>query len=75
MTKAPQNSEGLLLEILSAQQTQLIISLAQAGLTRHQIRETLKLDMNRVTRTLKYLKKNGKENGENSKKSDGRKVR
>jgi transposase-like protein len=36
----------------------LIVQLALAGLTRHQIRETVGVDMNRVTRLVKYIKRN-----------------
>jgi transposase-like protein len=35
----------------------LIVQLALAGLTRHQIRETVGVDMNRVTRLVKYIKR------------------
>ena len=35
----------------------LIVQLAVAGLTRHQIRETVGVDMNRVTRVVKYIKR------------------
>jgi len=35
----------------------LIVQLALAGLTRHQIRETVGVDMNRVTRLVKHIKK------------------
>lgn len=35
----------------------LIVQLALAGLTRHQIRETVGVDMNRVTRLVKYINK------------------
>jgi transposase-like protein len=35
----------------------LIVQLALAGLTRHQIRETVGVDMNRVTRIVKYIKR------------------
>lgn len=35
-----------------------IVQLALAGLTRHQIRETVGVDMNRVTRLVKYIKRN-----------------
>lgn len=37
----------------------LIVQLALAGLTRHQIRETVGVDMNRVTRVVKYIKRSG----------------
>ena len=37
----------------------LIVQLALAGLTRHQIRETVGVDMNRVTRLVKHIKKGG----------------
>jgi hypothetical protein len=33
----------------------LIVQLALAGLTRHQIRETVGVNMNRVTRVVKYI--------------------
>lgn len=35
----------------------LIVQLALAGLTRHQIRETVGVDMNRVTRLVKHIKR------------------
>jgi transposase-like protein len=35
----------------------LIVQLALAGLTRHQIRETVGVDMNRVTRLVKYIRR------------------
>lgn len=35
----------------------LIVRLALAGLTRHQIRKTVGVDMNRVTRVVKYIKR------------------
>jgi hypothetical protein len=35
----------------------LIVQLALAGLTRQQIRETVSVDMNRVTRVVKYIKR------------------
>jgi transposase-like protein len=39
----------------------LIVQLAVAGLTRHQIRETVGVDMNRVTRVVKYIKRSAEE--------------
>jgi len=39
----------------------LIVQLAAAGLTRHQIRETVGVDMNRVTRVVKYIKRRPKD--------------
>jgi hypothetical protein len=38
----------------------LIVQLGLAGLTGHQIREIVGVDMNRVTRILKHLKKRKK---------------
>lgn len=54
MSKAKQSSttEDILRDML-------IVQLALAGLTRHQIRETVSVDMNRVTRLVKYIKRSG----------------
>lgn len=51
---AKQGAEEVLKDIL-------IVQLAVAGLTKHQIRETVGVDMNRVTRLLKYIKTRGNE--------------
>ncbi len=45
-----QESEDILRDIL-------IVQLAVAGLTKHQIRETVGVDMNRITKVTKYIKK------------------
>jgi hypothetical protein len=59
MPKAKSNSsaEALLREVILLQQNQLIVQLAVAGLTQHQIRETVGCDMHRVVRIVKHLKK------------------
>ncbi|WIG49222.1 MULTISPECIES: hypothetical protein [unclassified Afipia] len=61
MPKTQLSAEALLHEILAVQQNQLIVSLALAGLTKHQIREIVGVDMNRVTKTLKFFKKTPRE--------------
>jgi transposase-like protein len=53
-TKAKRNSRSDADETL---RDILIVQLAVAGLTRHQIRETAGVDMNRVTRVVKYIKR------------------
>lgn len=61
MSKTQLGVEALLREMLAVQQTQLIVSLALAGSTKHQIREIVGVDMNRVTKTLKFFKKPARE--------------
>ena len=58
MAKAKQSSRPATEEIL---RDMLIVQLAAAGLTRHQIRETVGVDMNRVTRVVKYIKRRPKD--------------
>ena len=48
--KDPATTEDLLRD-------QLIVQLALAGLTQHQIREIVGVDIHRVNRIVKYLKK------------------
>lgn len=42
----------------------LIVQLSQAGLTQHQIREVLSVDIHRVNRMVKYLKRGVKKNAQ-----------
>lgn len=53
--KPKQNAEDLLRDIL-------IVQLGLAGLTQHQIREIVGVDMNRVNRIVKHLKQEKKNN-------------
>lgn len=48
--KAASTAEDILRDIL-------ILQLASAGLTQHQIREVVGVDMHRVTRILKHIKR------------------
>jgi hypothetical protein len=57
-------SEDLLADLVAGQQTQLIVNLAMAGLTQHQIRRLVGVQMNRVGRIVKQIKKaKGGQNG------------
>jgi transposase-like protein len=49
-SKASISAEDILRDIL-------IVQLALAGLTRHQIRQTVGVDMNRVTRVVKHIRR------------------
>lgn len=50
MQKRPQTTDDLLRDLL-------IVNLGLAGLTQHQIREIVGVDINRVNRIVKYFKK------------------
>jgi len=54
MAKGNSSAQPGVAEIL---RDMLIVQLALAGLTRHQIRETVGVDMNRVTRLVKHIKR------------------
>jgi transposase-like protein len=54
MTKSSASGQLDAAEVL---RDMLIVQLALAGLTRHQIRETVGVDMNRVTRLVKHIKR------------------
>lgn len=49
--------------LLDAVRDLLIVQLAQAGVDNHSIRRIARVDMNRVTRILKVLKKRNKGRG------------
>lgn len=55
MSKEKDKKEPAIIEDLL--QDQLIVQLALAGLTQHQIREIVGVDINRVNRIVKYFKK------------------
>lgn len=57
MTENKQQKTGSVEELL---RDQLIVQLAQAGLTQHQIREVVGGDIHRVNRIAKYIKKTSK---------------
>jgi len=54
MAKSKQSPRPATEEIL---RDMFIVQLALAGLTQHQIRETVGVDMNRVARIVKYIKR------------------
>lgn len=61
MPRTKQTTDDLLREILAVQQDDLIVKLALAGVTQHQIREIVGVDMRRVGRIVKHLRKANKE--------------
>lgn len=52
-----QTAEEILRDIYIAQRDMFIAQLATAGLTQHQIREVVGVDIHRVSRIVKYFKK------------------
>lgn len=61
MPRTKQGADDLLRELLATQQDHLIVNLALAGVPQHQIREIVGVDMHRVGRIVKHLRKSKKE--------------
>ena len=61
MPRTKQSTDDLLRELLVTQQHSLIVDLALAGVGQHQIREIVGVDMHRVAKIVKHLRKLKKE--------------